>query len=65
MDTRLILALLTVSSALVSCHHASDKSQAEVAETVDVAMPTVENVTLSNVYPGYLTANRLSILSIS
>ena len=57
MDTRLILALLTVSSALVSCHHASDKSQAEVAETVDVAMPTVENVTLSNVYPGYLTAN--------
>ena len=58
METRLIIALFAVSSALVSCNHkASKESSAQVAETVDVAIPTVENVTLSNVYPGYLTAN--------
>ena len=58
METRLIISLFAVSSALVSCNHkATEESSAQVAETVDVAIPTVENVTLSNVYPGYLTAN--------
>lgn len=57
MDTRIILALLTLSSAFASCHRASDTTTAQVAETVDVALPVVDTVTLSNVYPGYLTAN--------
>ena len=55
MDTKLLIAMMTAASALVSCHHLS-KEAGETAETVDVALPVVDTITLSTVYPGYLTA---------
>lgn len=55
MDTKIFLSLLAIASSLVSCGHRTSKSEAGV-ETVDVALPVVDTVTLSTVYPGYLTA---------
>lgn len=57
MDTKFILALLALTSTFASCHRTSGESAPEVAGTVDVALPVVDTVTLSNIYPGYLTAN--------
>ena len=55
MDTKLLMAMLAAATALVSCHHSS-KESGDTAETVDVALPVVDTITLSTVYPGYLTA---------
>lgn len=55
MDSKLFIALMTAASALVSCHHSSKETET-TAETVDVALPVVDTITLSTVYPGYLTA---------
>ena len=56
MYTKLLIAMVAASGVFVSCHHSS-KGTDMAAETVDVALPVVDTITLSNVYPGYLTAN--------
>lgn len=56
MYTRLLIAMVAASGVLVSCHHSSKVAET-TAETVDVALPVVDTITLSTVYPGYLTAS--------
>lgn len=58
MYTKTLLSLIAAASAtLAGCGHRASESQSR-AETVDVALPVVDTVTLSTVYPGYLTATR-------
>lgn len=47
------LAMLT----LASCHKSKSFGESDAEETVNVAHPIIETITLSNEYPGYLTAN--------
>ncbi len=56
MDKKILLPVIALSLATISCHHSSPR-ETDVTETVDVALPVVDTITLSTVYPGYLTAN--------
>lgn len=60
MDTKKLVIIFAATAltatTVISCSHHS-KNTSETAETVDVAIPIVDTVTLSTVYPGYLTAN--------
>lgn len=50
-----LLGLMIVSTACSDRNKTSDSETSE-AETIDVALPQVRDVTLSKSYPGYLTA---------
>ena len=55
MDTKIFLFAAAVSVVTMSCRHTVSNDEQSV-ETVDVALPDVESITLSSVYPGVLTS---------
>ena len=55
MDTKIFLFAAAVSVVTMSCRHTVSNDEQSV-ETVDVALPEVESITLSSVYPGVLTS---------
>ncbi|MCM1138511.1 MAG: efflux RND transporter periplasmic adaptor subunit [Muribaculum sp.] len=55
----ILKAVVSISAlALVACGGKKKTGASEGLETVDVTLPVVDSVLLTNTYPGYLTANK-------
>lgn len=52
-----LFPIVAVALSMSACHHSSSSEAGDAEATIDVAYPVVDTVTLSTVYPGYLSAN--------
>lgn len=56
------MAALTLAASVVACSHKKDSGEREGLETVSVALPEIDSITLYKTYPAYTGANSKAVV---